>query len=392
VKVLFLSPASQMGGAERALLEVIAGLIEARPSWPVGVIVGTEGPLVHRVRALGADVRVLPFPPALARLGEQSYRYHRSSRLTVAARGVQAMWPVWRYLARLRAVVNELAPEILHSNGLKMHVLGAWARPSRTALIWHLHDYVTSRPLSAALLKWSAHRCAAVLTNSQSVADDFRALGGPLPPTHAIRNAVDLDTFSPEGDRLDLDALSGLTPDATVLRVGLIATFAVWKGHRTFLEAIARLPPSLNVRAYVIGGAMYETEGSQVSIDELRETAARFDLTSRVGFTGFVDDPAPAMRALDVVVHASTEREPFGLVIAEGLACGRPVIVSLAGGAAELVTPGVDAIAVAPGDVDALTRAIERRMAFFGRDWEWPPARPPCDPSAADDSPMRSSR
>ena len=121
------------------------------------------------------------------------------------------------------------------------------------------------------------------------------------------------------------------------------------EGAPTFLEAIARLPASLNVRAYVIGGALYETEGSQVSIAELRETSVRLGLTARVGFTGFVDDPAPAIRALDVVVHASTEPEPFGLVIAEALACGRPLVVSLAGGAAELVTPGVDAIAVPAG-------------------------------------------
>src|SRR5262245_25118651 len=114
-----------MGGAERALLEVIAGLIEARPSWRVGVIVGGDGPLAHRVRALGADVRILPFPPALARLGERSYGLRRSPRLTAAARSVQAIWPAWRYLSRLKSIVRELAPEIVHTNGLKMHLLGA---------------------------------------------------------------------------------------------------------------------------------------------------------------------------------------------------------------------------------------------------------------------------
>jgi glycosyltransferase involved in cell wall biosynthesis len=64
------------------------------------------------------------------------------------------------------------------------------------------------------------------------------------------------------------------------------------------------------------------------------------------------------MRALDVVVHASTEPEPFGLVIAEGLACGRAVIVSAAGGAAELVEHGVDALTCAPDDAAALANAI----------------------------------
>ena len=133
-----------------------------------------------------------------------------------------------------------------------------------------------------------------------------------------------------------------------------------------FLEAIARLPPSLNVRAYVIGGPVYETEKSEVSIEELRKASARLGITDRVGFTGFIEDPAPAIRALDVLVHASTEPEPFGLAIAEGMACGRAVVVSHGGGAAELVTAGVDALTFTPGDAGALARCIEQLAADAG--------------------------
>jgi glycosyltransferase involved in cell wall biosynthesis len=95
-----------------------------------------------------------------------------------------------------------------------------------------------------------------------------------------------------------------------------------------------------------------------------------------VGFTGFVPDAAQAMRALDVVVHASTDPEPFGLVIAEGMACARAVVVSRAGGAAEITTPGVDALAFAPGDAGQLAEcllslaanaALRRRLGDAGR-------------------------
>jgi len=142
------------------------------------------------------------------------------------------------------------------------------------------------------------------------------------------------------------------------VRVGLVATFARWKGHRTFLEALSRLPESLPVRGYIIGGPVYETAGSQVSLGELRAEATALGLSSRVGFTGFVADAAQAMRALDVVVHASTDPEPFGLVIAEGMACARAVVVSRAGGAAEITTPGVDALAYAPGDAAELAECL----------------------------------
>ena len=81
-----------------------------------------------------------------------------------------------------------------------------------------------------------------------------------------IYNAIDLQRFSPAGERMDLDAKAGLPPAAPgTVRVGLIATFAHWKGHKVFLEALARLPEDVPVRGYIIGGPIYQTDGSQWS-------------------------------------------------------------------------------------------------------------------------------
>src|SRR6185295_16036858 len=92
----------------------------------------------------------------------------------------------------------------------------------------------------------------------------------------------------------------------------------------------------LPFRAYIIGGPIYQTGGSQYSLEELCQEAERLGLSRRVVFTGFAVDPAAALRALDVIVHASTEPEPFGMVIVEGMACGKPVVASESSGAAEL--------------------------------------------------------
>jgi glycosyltransferase involved in cell wall biosynthesis len=191
-----------------------------------------------------------------------------------------------------------------------------------------------------------------------------------------VWNAIDLERFSPDGARLDLDAVSGLPAADDVLRIGLVATFARWKGHETFLRALAALPSSLHIRGYIVGGPVYETSGSQTSFGELREVVRSLGLEGRIGFTGFVQDSSMAMRALDVVVHASTDPEPFGLVIAEAMACAKPVVVSRAGGATELIAPGVNALAFVPGDAPGLTRCLEelahdgnlrRRLGTAGR-------------------------
>jgi glycosyltransferase involved in cell wall biosynthesis len=183
-----------------------------------------------------------------------------------------------------------------------------------------------------------------------------------VPPidVHVVHNAVDLRAFAPDGPSDDLDERAGLArPSVPTVRIGLVATFARWKGHETFLRAIAALPRDLALRAYVIGEPLYDTAGSQHTLAELRACAAGLGIADRVGFTGFLRAPY-AMRALDVVVHASTRPEPFGLVIAEAMACGRAVVTSATGGAREIVQPGIDAIVHTPGDAASLCDAIAR--------------------------------
>jgi glycosyltransferase involved in cell wall biosynthesis len=359
VSIVFLSPTGQVGGGEAALVDLLAGLRAAHPTWPLRLVVASDGPLAARAEALGVPVETLAFPRALSRLGDWSLGPGTGARLLFLWRCAVAQGPALAYLFRLRRRLRALAPAVVHTNGLKMHLLGAWASPRASAVVWHLHDYVGRRAAASWLLRWSAGRCAAIVANSRSVAEDARGTLADGPPVHAIWNAVDLQRFSPSGPGLDLDARAGLPPAGDVLRVGLVATFAAWKGHGVFLDALAMLAPGLSVRGYVVGGPIYDTTDSQATLHALRARAEALGIADRVGFTGFVDDTSCAMRALDIVVHASTEPEPFGLVIAEAMACGRPVIVSGAGGARELAECGTDVPTVPPGDAGALAREIE---------------------------------
>jgi glycosyltransferase involved in cell wall biosynthesis len=363
MRVMYLNPTGQLGGAESSLVDILASLRLAEPSWPLHLLAASDGPLIHRVRSLGVTAEVLPFPPAIARLGEHGADRSDGLGGTVrfAAQFALAAAHAVGYRASLGRAVDAFDPAIVHTNGLKMHVLTAWGIGSarRPGLVWHLHDYLGTRPMTTRLLRWHLARPATVVTNSASVAADAtRALANGTRVV-TVRNGVDLDRFSIGGARANLDAMSGLPQaPANTVRVGLVATLARWKGHETFLQAIARLPPDLPVRAYIVGDAIYQTEGSQFSLGELRQLARSLGVADRVGFTGFVHTPEAAFRALNVVVHASTAPEPFGLVIAEAMACGRAVIVSNAGGAAEIVTPGVDALVHAPGDAGDLSAQI----------------------------------
>jgi glycosyltransferase involved in cell wall biosynthesis len=358
LKIVYLNPSGQIGGAERSLLDFMTSLRAAEPGAHLELIAGAGGPLVEQARVLGFAAQALPYPRGLARLGDAGAA-DTARIMSMIGRASLNTPSIALYAARLRRVLAAAAPDLVHTNGFKMHVLGAWAAPRRVPVLWHIHDYLRTRPVMARMMKVHADRCAAMVTNSWSVAEDVRAACGSGIRVFPIHNAIDLARFSPEGPSLDLDRLAGLDPpELPVVRVGLVATMARWKGQEVFLRALQMASAEAPVRGYLIGGALYETDGSQYQLDDLRHLGSQMGLGGRVGFTGFVEDVPAALRALDIVVHASTQPEPFGLVIAEAMACGRAVVVSEGGGASEIITPGHDALPHQAGSASALAQRI----------------------------------
>lgn len=356
MKILYLSACSQLGGAERALLDLLASIRATASDHSLHVVTTEDGPLVSECHALGVEATVVRLSGRVARLGDAAIQQERVSNLLNL---LAAAPPIVTYLRRLRRVIRSFAPDVVHTNGFKMHVLGALAKPRRTPLIWHLHDYLSSRPAMAKLLRHLCGSCSVAVANSMSVAADFSAVCENRVQVKTIYNAVDLERFSPSGPTVDLDELSGMRPSVPdTIKVGLIGTLARWKGHETFLRAVSLIPRELPIRGYLIGDAIYQTNGSQYSLSELRVLAQRLGVADRVGFTAFVKDSAAAMRALDIVVHCSTKREPFGLVIAEAMACGRAVIASEGAGATELGDTRVSALTHRRGDAEELALRI----------------------------------
>jgi glycosyltransferase involved in cell wall biosynthesis len=411
--LVFVNPVGVIGGAERALLTILAALRTTEPTLQLHLIVGTDGPLIEMAQELGVQVKVLKLPDQLNQLGDsglfQSLKGTPGStkfpnhienktkitnlsmgRLTLLFRVVKVLPSVAQYLGKFRQAIRKINPDIIHSNGIKTHLLTALAGSMDVPVIWHIHDFYGSRPLMARALRWLSKGATLGIAISEAVAQDARATL-PRLPIEVIYNSVDVNYFSPglatQADLADLpvgkpiseknrplprlNTLEKLTSPVEPIRVGLVATFARWKGHDIFLEAAAQVirvrkaaslrehRPDLNVRFYIVGGPIYKTKGSQFSEEELRELASVLQIQDNVDFIGFQQNIAEVYRWLDIVVHASTQPEPFGLAIVEAMACGKPVIVSPAGGAAELFTHNYDAVGVPPGDRAALASAIE---------------------------------
>ena len=119
------------------------------------------------------------------------------------------------------------------------------------------------------------------------------------------------------------------------------------KGVHLLLEAMAKMksPRTLDI----VGTGNME--------GELKSLAAQLGLSDRVHFNGFQDSPQEWMRRAACVVVPSFWQEPYGLVAAEAVALGRPVVAFAIGGLPEACQG--KATLVPPGDVAALAAALE---------------------------------
>ena len=119
------------------------------------------------------------------------------------------------------------------------------------------------------------------------------------------------------------------------------------KGVQLLLQAMSRLktPRTLDI----VGTGNMEPE--------LKALAARLGLSGRVRFNGFQPNPQDWMRRAACVVVPSFWQEPYGLVAAEAVALGRPVVAFAIGGLPEAC--GGKATLVKAGDVAALAEALE---------------------------------
>jgi hypothetical protein len=174
VKVLFLNPVGEIGGAERVLLDAMLSLRSADPDIDLHLLVGAPGALLDAARAHEIEVTLLPLPQALAAAGDSSLSGgNRLKRGWYLARQALAGLPRLRpYVQTLWRTIDGIDPTLIHSNGIKTHLLAAAGANSGRPVFWHIHDFYSNRMVAARALRWAHRRAAAGIAVSAAVARD----------------------------------------------------------------------------------------------------------------------------------------------------------------------------------------------------------------------------
>ena len=279
------------------------------------------------------------------------------------------------FVRRLRNLIREIDPYVVHTNSLKSDVLGGFAaRWAGVPLVWHLRDRIADDYLP------------------RRVAGAFRFLSRRLPDFVVAVSKGSLMTLLPGGAteippnmRVVYDGTPDLRPlpsshDASspvdhAPLVGIVGRISRWKGQHIFIRAAERVLRRFpHARFQIVGSAMFDQDAYE---DEIRRLAADLDVADKIEFTGFRNDVKKVIGNLDVLVHASITGEPFGLVVMEGMAQGKPIVCTNGGGMPEVIEDGVTGLLVPMGDDAALATAIETFLAdpvlarrYGRRGWE----------------------
>ena len=201
--------------------------------------------------------------------------------------------------------------------------------------------------------------CDWLVANTRDIADYLVAEGVPAERVHHQIN------FVPDGaggPHYGGPSGKGSGDDGPV--IAALGRLHPNKAFDTLIRALATLPQ---------GSLWLAGEGPER--EALAALAGELKIAGRVHFIGWQDDPQAVIRGADLLVCPS-RHEPFGNVIAEGLACARPVISTASNGGRELIEDGVNGVLVPVDDVDALADAMKtvindaalaKRLAAAGR-------------------------
>ena len=145
-------------------------------------------------------------------------------------------------------------------------------------------------------------------------------------------------------------AAEAVRPPADGVRFVAFGRFVQKKGFAVLLEAFAL------ARSAGLTSATLRLGGDGPLAASLREQAERLRLDDQVSFDGWIDDVGAYLEQADVFVLPSLD-EPFGIVMLEAMARGRPIVTSRTQGPREVLDDTCAWFAEI-GDVETLTAAL----------------------------------
>lgn len=323
-RVLYLSHAFMVGGAEEMVLNLVRTLPERYE--PVVACIHHAGPIGEEIRRTGVPFSVLDLNPGVSR-------------------------PI--DVVKLRNALQQLAPTIVHTFLLTGSLYGRFAAMMAGVPVvigTEVNIYEKKRPSHARAEQWLMRGTDAVVVSAASVRDFYvEQVNADPAKVEVIYNAVDWSQLQSTMSRDEFRDAIGVPRDAVA--AGIIARLTEQKAHGVLFDAMAAHPQLQQLHLVVVGDGELR--------EPLKQRVAQLGLAGRVHFLGARRDLGNILGAVDLFTMPSLwEGLPLSLVLAMGAAL--PVVATRVAGVPEVVQHNVSGLLVAPGKSDELGDALAR--------------------------------
>ena len=324
IRVLYLSHAFAVGGAEEIVLNLVRHL---PPRFePVVACIHEAGPIGEEIRRTGVPFHVLGLKPGLRRPFD---------------------------ILRLRDFLHDCQPLIVHTFLLTGSVYGRFAAMmARVPVVigTEVNIYDRKQLFHKVAERWLMRGTDAVIASAESVRDFYlKQIQADPAGVRVIYNAVDWSQLETTMSREQMRA-SFNVPDGAPL-AGIIARLTEQKAHRILFDAMAQRSDLASLHLLVVGDGELR--------DALQRRVNALGLDQRVHFAGARRDLGNVLAAIDLFVMPSLwEGLPLSLVLAMG--AGLPAIATRVAGIPEVIQDGVSGLLVPPGDQEQLGAALSR--------------------------------
>ena len=332
-KILYLITQSEMGGAQKNVLDLARALKE---KYEILVAAGLDG---------GGAL--------FGKLEQTNINFKKLRWLR------RAPHPLFDFLAffEIKKLLKKENPNILHLHSSKAGILGSWAvDPKKIKIIYTVHGAVFEAPfglLSKKLFLWlekltasRKHKIICVSENDRNLWIKHRA--APPEKITVIHNGLNwqnLNFLPQEEVRKELN----LPLKAKIL--GCVANFYPEKGLRYLVETAQILNQAGEFKNLV-----WALMGDGQERKLLENLIKKYRLENFL-LLGRKSNPSQYLKAFDVFVLPSL-KEGLPYAILEAMAAGLPIVASRAGGIPEMIANGQNGFLVEPKDTKALAQKI----------------------------------
>jgi glycosyltransferase involved in cell wall biosynthesis len=242
-------------------------------------------------------------------------------------------------MARCRAFLREQAIDIVHINNSPAIGWFDWLPAAHLLGIPCVAHSRAPAEAQSELESIMRRRFDCVIAISRFMDFTVRREGIPGDKVVLVYDGIDGGALVGSVRRKADEVRQSLGVSSEKLLVAMVGHLRSWKGQHIVLEALTHMPAELQRQICVVfvGGTAIDC-GPYA--DSLRDTIRARGLEDCARLLGERSDAPEIMHAADVVLHASTDPEPFGLVVVEGMTLGKAVVASYLGGPGEVITPG----------------------------------------------------